>query len=67
VRRPARTYSYPTPAPPTRLEIMLAIETLLRAGYSAEMIPILLDLHGGVEACMRRAKAALKDRRPCPN
>ena len=63
MKRQATDYSYPEPAPPTRLEIMLAIETLLRAGYSAEMIPILLDLHGGVEAAMRRAKAALKAKR----
>jgi hypothetical protein len=41
---------------------MLAIETLLRAGYSAEMILILIDLHGGIAAATRRAKAALGGR-----
>ncbi len=58
MRESAPAYSYPEPAPPTRLEIMLAIETLLRAGHGAAMIPLLLDLHGGIAAATRRAREA---------
>ena len=58
MKQQAPDYSYPEPPAPTQLEIMLAIETLLRAGYAAEMIPILLDLHGGIEAATRRAEEA---------